>query len=951
MKKKKYIIYLFLSVFTFTHAQTFSIKGYKRGDIQWQHAPDAINWKDIPGANQEHLSLVDTETELFYRACVAGGTCEEVCTHAYKTGEADLNPVSFEKVELTDRFWRNRMKTQKETLVPIAFERTEPSVENLRRTANFLRGIEDELPTASLFISSDLYKVMEGAAYLLKTEKDPMLEAQMDEIIKIIADAQQADGYHYEGHITGVAAQNKDMGETPYSFIDFSHELYNMGHLYEAAVAYYQATGKRNLLAVAEKNAKHINKVFFEGDPNYNNGQPVNRAPGHQEIELALIKLYRVTNNSLYLEMAKKFIDIRGVTHKTTDYAQQHLPVRDQREASGHAVRATYMYSGMADVSTLTNDKTLRPALLSIWEDIVNTRMHITGGLGAIAGTEGFGPQYLLPNANTYNETCAAVGNVFFNQRMFLVEKDGKYMDVAEISLFNNVLAGVNFDGDKFFYVNPLEWDGVKAFNHGVNGRASWFGTACCPTNLARLIPQVSGMMYAYTDNEIYCSFYAGSQVSIPLTEGSVEIKQTTDYPFDETVSILVKPQREKQFFTLKMRIPSWAQSTGFVPSDLYTFIDNIQPQWQVTLNGKIIETVPEKGFISISREWSTNDLIKLTLPMPIRYVHASDKVSADRGRVAITRGPLLYCTEGVDNEENIFSFYIDDTSGGTTTHIDSGILSGIDQITIPAHSVSKEGIQDLALTMIPYYAWNNRGTSPMLVWIPESETLARNNCYIEPEFIKELKASFTYQGDGNETPADDVKAIIDGKIPNSSSDNSIPRWTSWSPIQVGKDQWIEFTFEYPVNIGMVAVYWYADGRGVDVPKSWNLEYMENGNWMSFPLAANNKYDTDKDKFNDVIPQETIWAEALRINMKPLNNNVAVGILEMTITETGLIQSVTASHTWEGDDVNAIIDKKYPNSSSDTEIPRWTSWPQIGKSQWIEFTLVQETNINTFSVY
>ena len=351
----------------------------------------------------------------------------------YSAYSQTLTPVSFDKVTLQDNFWSNRMKLQKEVLVPVAFERTQEAVEDLRRTANYLKGIEGPLPTTSRFNTSDLYKVIEGAAYLLKMERDSELEKQIDDIAVIISEAQEKDGYLYPAHTTGSSAKaehwgGSGMGDKPYSWVVHSHELYNIGHLYEAAAAYYQATGKKNLLDIAEKSAKHVNKVFFEGDAKYNNGKPVNQAPGHEEIELALVKLYRVTGNKLYLDMAQKFIDIRGVTYipdgkgtMSPEYAQQHAPVRDQDEAVGHAVRAVYLYSGMSDVGSLAHDSTMNPALDKIWRNIVDTRMHITGGLGAVHGIEGFGPEYELPNKEAYDETCAAVGNVFFNNRIFLL--------------------------------------------------------------------------------------------------------------------------------------------------------------------------------------------------------------------------------------------------------------------------------------------------------------------------------------------------------------------------------------------------------------------------------------------------------------------------------------------------------------------------------------------------
>lgn len=647
-------------------------------------------------------------------------------------GQEILTPVPFNEVRLEDNFWLPRLHTQKEMLVPFALEKTKPAVENLQRTANFLKGIPDELPFTHRYVASDLYKVMEGAAYLLNLEPDSALEAEMDRIIDIISEAQQEDGYHYESHITGVAKHDvSGMGERPYSYVVHSHELYNMGHMYEGAIAYYQATGKEKWLRVAEANARHINKVFFEGDPNYNDGKPVNQAPGHQEIELALVKLFRVTGDSLYLEMAKKFIDIRGVTYRpegkgtmSPEYAQQHLPVREQTKAVGHAVRATYLYSGMADVSVYTQDPSLRPALDSIWHNIVDTRMHITGGLGAVHGIEGFGPEYDLPNKEAFDETCAAVGNVFFNHRMFLMEKDAKYMDVAEVALLNNVLAGVNLEGNRFFYLNPLEADGIKPFNHGMRGRSPWFGTACCPSNLARLIPQVPGLIYATTHNEIYCSFYAGSSATLSLEKGEVHLKQTTEYPFSETIRWEVTPEKNRQRFSMRLRIPTWTGSQ-FVPGELYHYINSAPSGWIVKVNGKEIKAELRKGFALIDRVWKKGDIIELTLPMPLRYSKSIEQVVANEGRICLTRGPLVYAAEGVDNNDVLPNLFITDRNGPTDilTHTD-GLMNGIPKVKIPAWEKSATGNKAISLFLLPYYAWNNRNDGSMMVWFPENDTI-----------------------------------------------------------------------------------------------------------------------------------------------------------------------------------------------------------------------------------
>ncbi|MBE6204042.1 MAG: hypothetical protein E7136_01910 [Rikenellaceae bacterium] len=634
--------------------------------------------------------------------------------------EGSITQIPFNQVSLQDDFWLPRLNTQKRTLVPFSLEKTAYAVDNLRRVGAYLRGEKVTKPLEGpYYVASDLFKVMEGAAYLLTLEKDEALERQMDEIIDVIAAAQAPDGYLYEHHIMPPHLRNprNRAGEKPYTYVDHSHELYNMGHMYEGAVAYYRATGKRKWLDVAEKNAKHINKVFFEGDPAYNDGKPVMRAPGHEEIELALVKLHQATGEQLYLDMAQKFLDIRGVTYspqgegvQTPDYAQQHQPVRDQREAVGHSVRAMYLYSGMADVVAFAGDETMQPALDAIWHDIVDRKMHITGGLGAVAGLEKFGPAYVLPNMETYDETCAAVGNVFFNYRMFLMSGDAKYLDVAEVALYNNVLAGVNLAGNRFFYVNPLETDGERKFNHGTAGRAEWFSTACCPSNLARLIPQVSGMIYSHAEDNIYCGFYIGSETSVPMAGGNVTLKQQTAYPFDGNISIEVTPQSEGEEFTLWLRVPTWS-GEKFVPGELYDYADENGAKVVARINGRKVRSEVVNGFIPVRREWKAGDRVELELPMPVRYSVADERVEADRDRVCITRGPLVFCAEEPDNAEQVSGYVVDKVGEqGSIAPFAEGIMKGIPTITIDA--------SNSPLKLIPYYSWNNRGDgTAMNVW------------------------------------------------------------------------------------------------------------------------------------------------------------------------------------------------------------------------------------------
>ena len=674
-------------------------------------------------------------------ACFIATTALFSCQDSTVIREKEaLTPISFEKVSLQDQFWLPRLKTQKQTLVPFSLEKTETAVENLRRTGAYLKnGTKEQLLPLARYVASDLFKVMEGAAYLLTLEKDAELEKQMDEIIDVIADAQCEDGYLYELFSVDPSMRKLGWGagDKPYSFVVHSHELYNMGHMYEGAVAYYRATGKRKWLDVAEKNAQHINKVFFEGDPNYNEGKPVNQAPGHQEIELALVKLYQVTGNQLYLDMAKKFIDIRGITYRpdgegymAPNYAQQHMPVREQRTAEGHSVRAMYLYAGMADIVANQGDSTLVPALESIWHDIVGKKMHINGGLGAVAGIEGFGPAYLLPNKDTYDETCAAVGNVLFNYRMFLASGDAKYVDVAEVSLYNNVLAGVNLEGNRFFYVNVLEADGEKTFNHGRAGRSPWFGTACCPSNLARLIPQVSGMIYSHTDNDIYCALYAGSSTEIPLETGKVTLKQETNYPFEGNIKFLVEPALNETEFTLWLRIPTWCNGS-FVPGNLYSYADNSTQQATAYINGKKVNSKVQDGYMPIKRKWKAGDQVELNLPMPVRYSVADARVEADIDRICVTRGPLVYCAEQPDNQHIASNYIIGNINqAGEMATFNEGVMKGIPNISLNASVLEDNQEKSTIVKLIPYYAWNNRGdNTTMNVWFARNaEILLKNN-------------------------------------------------------------------------------------------------------------------------------------------------------------------------------------------------------------------------------
>ena len=798
-----------------------------------------------------------------------------------------LKPVPYYQVEITSDFWRPRMETQRKTLVPWAFERTQSGVAHLQAAADHLAGhkVDDHRPHR--FIDSDLYKVMEGAAYLLQLRRDPELEEKMDRIIEVIASAQEEDGYLYPSHTTGVGSEKNMMGNRKYSFVVHSHELYNMGHLYEAAVAYYETTGKDALLKVAEKNAQHIHRVFFEGDPRYNEGKPILQAPGHQEPELALVKLYRVTGKPLYLEMARRFLEIRGITYipdgegvMAPTYAQQHQPVLQQTEALGHAVRATYLYSAMADIGALTGNQDYAIALDRIWANITDTRMHLTGGLGAVHGIEGFGPRYLLPNAHAFNETCAAVGNVFFNYRMFLLQKDAKYLDVAEIALLNNVLAAVNLEGNRFFYVNPLDADGKYPFNHGTAGRAPWFGTACCPSNLARLIPQVPGMIYAHDNEHLFITFYAESQTEVTLDGAEVALAQKTRYPNAGSVELTINP-KTKTTFSLHLRIPTWAQGQQFVPGDLYSYSDQATTTWSLAINGEPHDPgALQNGFAVIKRSWSPGDRVTLDLPMPIRVNRSHPDVEANRDRLAFTRGPFVLCAEGIDNGGATQRFFLTPPPD-TTTSIHSMKTTdhgSFIQATLRATALREDQHVESGtpLVLTPYYAWNNRGNGSMTVWFPTQPELA----VFDPHQLPK-ESVFAHLAASHTAAEDTVNAVGDGHAGQWSSGNKASRWTSRG--QAGEPQWVIGRFHGAKPIRSVGVFWMDRWQGdVRFPKAWSLEIEQNGEWQPFKLYTTDRYDTRANQYNVVHPAAPTEADAIRIQMTP-REGTSVGIIEVRV--------------------------------------------------------------------
>ncbi len=612
-----------------------------------------------------------------------------------------IQPVPFTSVKVTDDLWAPRIKRNHEVTIPIAFEQSEKTgrIRNFMIAGGLDKGkFQSKYP----FDDSDVFKIIEGAGYSLQTFPDPALETYLDTLIYYIGLAQEDDGYIY--------TYRTIMGDDSHPWIGtkrwekthiLSHELYNIGHMYEAAVAHYQATGKRTFLDIAIKSADLVARDFGWGK--------IENYPGHQEIEIGLVKLYRVTGNRKYLDLAKFFLDVRG---DGEEYCQAHKKVTEQTVAVGHAVRAAYMYTGMADVATLTNDQGYVNAIDKIWQDIVYKKLYLTGGIGATGGNEGFGEPYNLPNMAAYCETCASVANVLWNYRMFLLHGNAKYYDILERTLYNGLLSGVSLTGDRFFYPNPLE-------SSGQHQRQEWFGCACCPSNLCRFIPSVPGYVYTKTRDRLYVNLYMDNTAQIEMDGQTVKVTQQTGYPWDGKVELTITPDQPLKF-KFCLRVPGWAQNEA-VPGDLYYYLNNNENEIVLKINGKEKKYSPEEGYLIISRKWEKGDIVELYMPMPVRKVKAHKNVEADRDKVAIQKGPIVFCAEGIDHKDNHVLNLVYDPETTLESEYRPELLNGVQVITGEAM-----GTKRLPLTLIPYHVWANRGSGEMMVWLPTTKEVSR---------------------------------------------------------------------------------------------------------------------------------------------------------------------------------------------------------------------------------
>ncbi|HLO58421.1 MAG TPA: glycoside hydrolase family 127 protein [Bacteroidales bacterium] len=771
-----------------------------------------------------------------------------------------IQPVPFTSVDIQDSFWLPKIKTNHDVTIPHGFEKSSNRLLNFQIAAGLKTGnFSSDFP----FDDSDIYKMIEGASYSLHYFPDPKLEKFIDSVIAIIGMAQEPDGYLY----TNRTIANKN-GTAPHEWAGdrrwvnehiLSHELYNLGHLFESAVAWYQATGKRNLLDIAIKAANRIDSDFGPGK--------IEDYPGHQIVEVGLARLYRATGDERYLDLAKFFLDVRGPGGE--EYCQADKKVVEQTEAVGHSVRAVYMYAGMADIAALKNDPSYIKAIDRIWEDMVTKKIYVTGGIGASGGNEGFSIPYSLPNGSAYCETCASIGNVYLNQRLFLLHGDAKYIDVLERTLYNSLLAGVSLSGNRFFYPNPL-------MSTGSYQRSPWFSCACCPPNVARLIPSVPGYFYAVADDRLYVNLFAKNTAQLKLQGKNIEVRQNTRYPWNGRVEITVNPS-EKQSFTLMVRIPGWARNEA-IPGNLYRFTDVDQHAYTITLNGKQIQPEIKNGYALISRTWKKGDVIVLSLSMLIHEIISDKNLKEDSELIAVQRGPIVFCAEGPDNGGKVLNLVYKNKLNMKPV-FEPHLLQGTEVIETSATPIS--GKEEKTVKLIPYFLWNNRGPSEMEVWLSTRKPKPLPDSLIIIEDNAGDKASTNYVSSW-----ESLNSIYDLTEPRSSADKGSGAFGNWSGegVTVGTWNWVQYDFKEDKFIGTSEVYWWDDNQGITLPDSCFLSYWDKsaGTFVKIPeTECTRKTGTIKpDQFNKTA-FKPILTNKIRLNF--IGFEKAQGILEWSV--------------------------------------------------------------------
>lgn len=791
-----------------------------------------------------------------------------------------ITPVPFTSVKVWDNsFWGQRLETSRKVTIPLAFSKCESEgrYKNFERAAYPSNKYDVGKLMPYPFDDTDVYKTIEGASYILQTYPDKRLKQYMDSILNLVAAAQEPDGYLYTARTQNPEHPHPWSGATRWSEEEnLSHELYNLGHMIQGAIAHYQATKSKKFLNIA---MHYADCVCREVGPKPGQAHVV---PGHQIAEMALSELYVVTGNKKYLDEAKYFLDYRGKTKVRQEYSQSHIPVTQQSEAVGHAVRATYMYAGMADVAALTGDTAYIHAIDRIWNNIVSKKLYITGGIGARSNGEAFGANYELPNMSAYAETCAAIGNVYVNYRLFLLHGESKYYDVLERTLYNGLISGVSMDGGGFFYPNPLE-------SMGQHQRQPWFGCACCPSNICRFLPSLPGYVYAVKGKNLYVNLFLSNTSRVNLAGKAVSISQNTQYPWNGDIAIIINENKAGRF-ALKIRIPGWVKGHP-VPSDLYEYTDNKRTNYKITVDGKQVPaTLTPDGYYTISRKWKKGDRVQVHFDMEAHIVRANNKVVADRGQVAIERGPVVYCAEWPDNSFNIMNVLLNQTPQFT-----SGIIpdrqfiadslkqkltlyktQNLTTLTTQAQTLAydKTGnltVQNVNLKLIPYFAWCQRGSGNMKVWIPQDLKAVRPAVPATLASLSKIASS---------TPSRSLNSISDGLVPADENDRSIP-YFHWWPKQ-GTTEWITYTFPEERTIQTSTVYWYDDQPwgGCRVPENWNIQYRDNENhWQNIKHADH--YPTLKGQPCRV-QFDPVKTKAVRINVKQ-PEKFSCGLFEWSI--------------------------------------------------------------------
>ena len=829
-----------------------------------------------------------------------------------KNGGYPITQVPFTKVKVApNTFWGQRLQASQDVTIPLAFSKSEET----GRYTNFSNAAEHLKDPSKVFAikegtfsfdDTDPYKTIEGASYLLQTYpnakfKGGRLDKYVDSVIAVIASGQEPDGYLYTSRTQNPQHPHNWAGTKRWERVeDLSHEFYNLGHLCEAAVAHYYATGKKNFLNIAIKYADCVCREV--GDK----PDQASVVPGHQIAEMGLAKLYIATGDRKYLDQAKFFLDKRGKRdtawkmtrdglfdadgyyHRLDEYSQSHKPVLEQDEAVGHAVRAGYMYAGMADVAALTGEQRYIDAIDRIWENIVGKKFYITGGVGATSSGEAFGKNYELPNMSAYCETCAAIAQVYLNYRLFLLHGDSKYYDALERSLYNGVISGISIDGGNFFYPNPLQ-------SMGQHQRQAWFGCACCPSNAARFIPSLPQYIYAVKDNALYINLFNSNTVNVKVGKTPVTLTQQTNYPWNGDVTLTI--DKGAGHYALYIRIPGWVKGE-VVPSNLYTYADGKRLGYTIKVNGKELgmrneelgmDTSSDKhstphssflipnsnGYFVIDRQWKKGDKVEIHFDMEPRVVRANGQVAADKGRVAIERGPIVYCAEHPDNSCDVLSVLINQEPTfqlGNKTIMNTNVQTlTTDAQTLTFNSQGKLQTQDERLVLIPYYAWAHRGPGKMTVWIPQDLNATT------PAQPASIASESKVTGSKRNLPA--LSSINDRLVPSDGDDRSVP-YTHWWP---GKNstEWLQYDFKQAETVSSSTVYWFDDGPwgGCRVPASWKLYYKDaSGNWTEVQHPTG--YGTVKGAAN-IVNFDPVKTTAMKLEI--VQGEYSAGVFEWSV--------------------------------------------------------------------